>query len=189
MVDAEPFWFLFREFERKPLNVFVCYSHEDQTEMEAFTHELAKQLNSFEKQHGIKINKFTDLELKTGMLWDTVLQERIAQNDVLICLLSPTFFTSSYIQEKEYGKMKQLAQQNPNKLIAPIYAKSCYISEDNEIANLQFYKPKSEDFGLEKIKNFAFSNLLDKDKTLIPNYVSAFIEDIEAKMLEIWKRK
>ncbi|MBB3841051.1 GTPase SAR1 family protein [Runella defluvii] len=191
LADAEPFWFLFREFERKPLNVFVCYSHEDQTEMEAFTHELTKQLKSFEKQHGININPFTDLELKTGMLWDTVLQERIAQNDLLICLLSPTFFTSSYIQEKEYGKMKQLAQQNPNKLIAPIYVKSCYIAEDNEIANLQFYKPLASRFGLsQSIKEFSFSNLLHHNGgSYVQNYVKGFVEEIGESVLGIWERR
>jgi GTPase SAR1 family protein len=191
LVDAEPFWFLFREFERKPLNVFVCYSHEDQAEMLAFTAALTKEFKSFEKQHGININPFTDLELKTGMMWDTVLQERIAQNDLLICLLSPTFFTSSYIQEKEYGKMKQLAEQNPHKLIAPIYVKSCYISEDNEIANLQFYKPSATRFHLSQdSKEFSFSNLLHHSGgSYIQNYVTGFMEEIGGRFLGIWKRK
>ncbi|MCU0469877.1 MAG: TIR domain-containing protein [Arcicella sp.] len=187
LIDAKPFLFLIEEFEKKPINIFVCYSHEDDKEMLAFLEPLKKELKSFEKQHGIKINPFSDLELKAGMLWDEVLQSNIDKCDILICLLSPTFFSSTYIQEKEYGKMKKIAESKPNVLIAPIYVKSCYIAEDNQIANLQFYKPSATSFNLSKDnKQFSFSNLIHHDNgSYIDNYVTGFVERIAGWVLNM----
>lgn len=191
LINVKPFLFLIQEFDKKPINIFICYSHEDDKEMLAFLEPLKKELKSFEKQHGIRINPFSDLELKSGMLWDEVLQSNIDKNDILICLLSPTFFSSTYIQEKEYGKMKKIAESKPNVLIAPIYVKSCYIAEDNQIANLQFYKPSATSFNLSKDnKQFSFSNLMHHDNgSYINNYVTGFVESIQGKILGIWEGK
>jgi len=50
---------------------------------------------------------FTDLELSPGDIWHEKIQGRIRQCDVLICLLTDGFFVSSYIQNEEYGRIKE----------------------------------------------------------------------------------
>lgn len=190
MTGTEPFAFLAPDFERKPVRVFICYSHEDSSAMKEFTTELQKQFRSFFVQTGTEILPFSDLELKVGDHWDTVLQDNISKADVLICLLSSGFFTSSYIQNKEYGRVfRELSEGNRNTLIAPVYFKSCYISDINKIRSIQFYEPKASDFELPNIKDFSFVNLVAQDKSRIPNYVTGLVKQLTEKLDETRKKR
>jgi Leucine-rich repeat (LRR) protein/GTPase SAR1 family protein len=189
-ISLKPYEFLIEDVEQKPINIFICYAHDDFHEMVKFVEPLKKELASIANQHNIKFNPFTDQQLTPGMRWNDVLKAKIKENDILICLLSSSFFTSGYIQQNEYGQvMREIAKGERDSLIAPIYLKSCYVSEANPIANLQFYKPLSTDFGMESISNFSFNNLLGHDNRLIDNYVLKFVESIKINILEIWKTK
>lgn len=190
-LDSRKYDFLFEQFENKPVNIFVCYAHDDFEEMVKFVEPLKREMFSFATQHQIKINPFTDQQLTPGMRWDDILKAKIKENDILICLLSPSFFTSGYIQQNECGQvMREIASGERDSLITPIYLKSCYVSESNPIANLQFFKPLSTNFVKENITNFSFNNLLGQsDDRLIDNYVLKFVESIKSNILEIWEKK
>ncbi len=189
MTDTAPFAFLVQDFVRKPIRVFVCYSHENSDAMKVFTKELQKQLQTFSVQHKIDILPFSDLELTTGIEWDTVLQNEITKADVLICLLSSGFFSSAYIQNKEYGRVfKELKEGHRDTLIAPVYFEACYIADINEIRDIQFYMPPAKSFGLTDSKDFSFTNLLAQNKyDMVSNYVKGLIEELSSELKRIWE--
>jgi internalin A len=90
--------------------IFISYSRKDID----YKDELKKHL-SFLKIFDIADNWSCE-EITIGK-WDEQIQKELEESDLIIFMLSPSFFTSKYILEKEVQKGMDLMAANPNKKV------------------------------------------------------------------------
>ena len=87
----------------RPL-VFISYARED----EIWMRELAKQLKIYEDKRVLRL--FVDTRMEWGTpYWEKVLLDNAKQSSVIILLLSPDFFDSTFIKEKELPVIERCA--------------------------------------------------------------------------------
>ncbi len=149
----------------RKIKVFLSYSHAQVEYFKIFKSDLQTYLRIQDRQ----VEIFQDFEIPIGEKWDDYLQDKVAECDVMILLVSQEFMNSSYIQAKEFGG----ALKHKNMLIAPVYFAPCEYKTEKELSSLQFFKPNGSDYeqaakGLE----FSYINLVkfrDTDAMPIPN--------------------
>ena len=134
------------------INVFICYSRQD---IEYF-----EQLQ--EVVSALRINKniqtWTDQEIQPGEFWDTKIQAKLYQSNIVIMLLSTSFYASSYIQTREMQIAIENHKQDKCRII-PIKARTYpselapYLESMSRIAEND--KPMSEMTSIEKDRFFA----------------------------------
>lgn len=122
----------------KKLRVFLSYSHAQTAYFKIFKDDL----NTYLKIPGLEIEIFQDFEIPVGARWDEYLQDKVANCDVMILLVSQEFMNSQYISEKEFGA----AIRQQKMLISPVYFAPCNFSDEKELSALQFYKPNGDEF-------------------------------------------
>ncbi|NQY54507.1 MAG: toll/interleukin-1 receptor domain-containing protein [Campylobacteraceae bacterium] len=76
----------------KELKIFVSYAHEDSE----YKDELLKQCSLFNE-----VELWTDDSIRAGDIFDTKISEEIESCDMAILLISSTYWTKEYIQDKE----------------------------------------------------------------------------------------
>ena len=78
---------------------------------------------------------------------------------------------SKYIKEKEYNEfIKKYTEKGI--VIIPIIFAPCDFETWDDLAKLQFFKPKGSDFGQHEIIDFTYADLIkfnEKNGVLIPN--------------------
>nr|WP_269328959.1 toll/interleukin-1 receptor domain-containing protein [Kineosporia babensis] len=78
--------------------MFVSWSRKDKLLKNALIGSLEDHLGIIE---GLTFSLWQDVELAVGLDWDEQLQQRLAGCDYGLLLLSPSFFSSVYIRERE----------------------------------------------------------------------------------------
>ncbi|HEY8035064.1 MAG TPA: COR domain-containing protein [Methylobacter sp.] len=172
------------------LKVFISYSHAQRDYFPIFK----KDLNEYTRLSGLDIQIFDDNEIPIGSFWDELLQNRVANCDVMILLVSQEFMNSQYIQEKEFGAAIERLKNGHELLVAPVYFAPCKFNSEEELARLQFFKPHGEDFDeSKKAENFSYIDLVkfrQNDGQPIPNsnrqhYMMAFMKKLEPELRKL----
>lgn len=119
------------------LNVFVTYSHED-----------ADWLDQVERHiKPLRVNKkvglFSDRDLKTGDLWEKRIIDSLDSAEAAILLLSPSFFASDFIVQKELPKIVERARSG-RMFVFPICIRPCSRVSLEVISDYQFANPPSK---------------------------------------------
>ena len=86
---------------RKPLNVFLSYSHEDRKLCDQFV----KHLESL-RRDGL-INKWYDRSIEAGAKWEPEILTRLDSADLVICLISANFTSSEYCYDIEMQRAER----------------------------------------------------------------------------------
>ena len=74
---------------RTPL--FISYSHKDKIWYEQFE-EILRASN---------LNEWSDSKIEVSENWDTTIQDALSEARIALLLISPTFLSSEYIQNRE----------------------------------------------------------------------------------------
>jgi hypothetical protein len=176
-----------------PLNVFISYSHAERDYFPIFKNDFSQYV----KLPNLDINVFSDDELPLGSDWDKYLQNKVADCDVMLLLVSQTFMNSKYIQEKEFGAAIERLKKGNNLLIVPIYFAPCLFANNEELARLQFFKPHGDNFDKAKKGNdFSYIDLVtfrETDGQPIPNanrphYMMALMQKLAPQFKKIKSR-
>ena len=78
-----------------PKKLFFSYAHED----EPLRNELAKCLSLLEREN--KIEPWHDRNINAGEEWKAEIDKHLEEANIILLLVSPDFFASAYIHEKE----------------------------------------------------------------------------------------
>ncbi|WP_221392011.1 patatin-like phospholipase family protein [Dyadobacter sp. NIV53] len=76
-------------------SIFVSYSHEDYVWLSSFQ----KHLSTAQRYH--KLVVWTDQDIKPGDLWMQQIDNALDNARIVVFLVSPSFFNSNFIQDKE----------------------------------------------------------------------------------------
>lgn len=153
------------------LRVFISYAHNDK----AFSSILIDGLRRNTKNSKNFIWEiWDDSKIGVGTVWDKEIQDNVQKADVAILLVSSSFLASDYIHQYEYSAFLKRAKEETNVLIIPILLAPCSFSDWKELADFQFFMPKSEDFGMisKSHSYFSYSDLVkfsQIDGSIIPN--------------------
>jgi len=166
------------------INLFVSYSHDDDPYFDVFSKGLKKIVINTEH---FKWSIWDDTKIHIGTFWDDEIQNNIKDCNVAMLLVSTAFMASTYIMEKEF---KEFTQRYSEKgiLIIPVVFQPCDFNRWEDLAKLQFFKPKGSLYGKADIENFTFADLIkfkETDGTLIPNpNIDRYILDLVKKVEE-----
>ncbi|WP_083918254.1 COR domain-containing protein [Methylosarcina fibrata] len=151
------------------LRIFISYSHAQRDYFPIFKEDFRQ----YAKLPGLDIEIFDDYEIPSGADWDKFLQDKVANCNVMVLLVSQEFMNSKYIQEKEFGAAIRQLKAGRRLLIVPVYFAPCLFTTDEELAHLQFFKPHGDRFDeAKKGDGFAYIDLVkfnQKDGEPIPN--------------------
>lgn len=101
------------------MNIFIAFANEDRDVRD----KLLKQMNLVKGRQGWKI--WSAYEIKAGEQWDTEIQQRLTDAEVVVLLLSTDFFNSEYIIEKELPEVISKHQKGDCQII-PVIARVCH---------------------------------------------------------------
>lgn len=115
---------------KRPLKLFLSYSHKDTILMKRFDTHLAPL-----KRQEI-IETWTDEAIMPGDDWNEVIKSNLAEADLVILLISADFIASSYIWEEE---LKYAIEQRilGKKVIIPVYLRPFEYNEVPFLKELQ----------------------------------------------------
>jgi TIR domain len=100
--------------------IFLCYSHEDA----AWRELILKHLAVLEQpQEGLTV--WSDKEIVVGEQWRQKIEDALNQACVAILLVSPNFFSSEFIKNKEIPALLQRYNAKDGLKIIPIIASDC----------------------------------------------------------------
>lgn len=154
---------------RQPLKIFISYSHAQRDYVPIFINDFL----DFANFPDIDIQIFSNYEIPIGMVWDVFLQDKVADCNVMILLVSQQFLESHYIRKKEFGEALKRLKSGRELLLVPIYFAPCNFESEEELLRLQFFKPSGERFGeADKGNNFSYIDMVkfrQTDGQLIPN--------------------
>src|SRR4051812_38316149 len=88
-----------------PLKGFICYPRNDAEDVE----RLQVHLTPISLEFSIEVWK--DRKVDVGESWDPAIQNRIANADIFIVVITPDFFSSTYIQTGEWPNIVARARQ------------------------------------------------------------------------------
>lgn len=77
-----------------PINIFLCYAHEDSKLVE----ELEKQLQPLRNLGLIAI--WDDREISPGREWEQEIDRHLDDSHVILLLISPDFMSTDYCNKK-----------------------------------------------------------------------------------------
>jgi len=169
--------------------VFISYSHAQCDYIKIFTTDL----RSYLRTDGIEFEIFDDAQIPVGTKWDEFLQNEVAKCDLMILLVSQEFMNSTYIKKKEFGSAVERLKIQKNILIVPVYFTPCFFDSEDELKDLQFFKPNGSDYGHANIgTGFSYIDLITfraTDGMAIPNanrqrYMLDFVKKLKEKVVE-----
>lgn len=99
---------------QRPIEIFFSYAHEDKSLMD----DVRRQLVVFDRQ-GL-IRKWYDRLRLPGADWRGQIDQRLAQSDVILLFVSPSFFDSDYCYEAEMTEAMRRHHSNSAKVIPTI---------------------------------------------------------------------
>lgn len=107
----------------KPVKVFVSYAHKD----EAYKDELLEHLSGLRRQGFIE--QWTDRAILAGDKWDDSIRKSLAEAQVVLFLVSPSFLASDYIQDNEIriALERNRPQEHGGVKIVPVPIRNCDI--------------------------------------------------------------
>lgn len=100
-------------------NGFISYARADYKMFEAF----GTDLRSIERAY--KLAFWSDKRINAGYHWEPEILDHINAADVIVMLLSPSFFASDYIWDKELPAIKARRALPGNCLVLPVVLKPC----------------------------------------------------------------
>lgn len=115
---------------RRPLKVFFCYAHEDRAERDALDAHLELM-----RREGL-LATWHDGELAGGVEWSVAIQEALRGSDLVIMLLSPAFFASTYIAEVEMRLALEAHREGTTRIV-PVLLEELDAPPDLPILELQ----------------------------------------------------
>ena len=101
--------------------IFISYSKEDLQ----YCNELLSSLMALERVGIMEI--FYDLAIEPGKNWDTEVNQKIENADIVLCLLSGSFLNNDYIWNVEMEKAKEKIGKNN---IVPIFISPCILNNN-----------------------------------------------------------
>lgn len=99
-----------------PLNLFISYSHQD----ESFKKALDTHLTMLKRSD--KIATWNDRAILAGTEWDQEIKDQLKQAHIILLLISPGFMASQYIWETEL-KLAMERHERKEASIVPIFIK------------------------------------------------------------------
>lgn len=117
------------EGPKEPIQVFVSYSHRDQS----FVEELGSHLKLLQRQGVIRL--WHDCEITAGEEWRDAIESRLASADIVLLLVSSNFLSSEFCWSVELSRAMDRHERGDATVI-PIFVRSC-LWQDAPFAKLQ----------------------------------------------------
>lgn len=136
------------------VKLFISYAHKDEQSFNAFKPAIQEQLN---KSDYFIFDAWEDSGIPVGAEWHKYIQKKLKKCKIAILCVSNNFFASDYIKELEF---KNLLNSYSKILIVPLYFGPCKIDTWEDLASIQFFKPRGNDYGLPDVNDFSFSDLI-----------------------------
>ena len=130
--SEEMFWqFPFRALKNpNAVKVFIVYARKDKQQFE----DLSKHLRVLELTQ--KISIWSDRDIMAGELWDKAINDNLKQSDLILMLISPDFFNSDYVQQKEFDLAFQRFERGETEVL-PIIIRPVSWLEDERLSKIQ----------------------------------------------------
>ena len=113
-LDRLPAWAEETTPMKKTLKIFISYSHAQREYVSIFKGDFEQYIRIPE----VNVEVFADQEIPIGADWDNFLQDKVANCNVMILLVSQDFMNSKYIQEKEFSvAVERLKSNNRDQLL------------------------------------------------------------------------
>lgn len=142
--------------------VFVSYAHADDRD---YYEKFLANIKAHMYRHW---DIFTDADIPLGEDWEAYLEKQATQCDLAILLISPNFFNSDFIREKEFGEFLRRKQAGPFKFFS-LLLRACDFCQWPELARTQIFMPFGRDYGFENTRHaereIPFALLVDKGNT------------------------
>ncbi|MEM7795203.1 MAG: TIR domain-containing protein [Cyanobacteria bacterium P01_C01_bin.118] len=116
--------------EKRPLKVFISYSHKD----EAFKDDLVTMLAIMER-NGM-IDAWQDRRIEPGAEWNEAIQTAMNECDLAILLVSKNFLASRFINDKEVPKLLQ-RRKDEGMRVVPVIIRPCPWTSEPVLKGLQ----------------------------------------------------
>jgi TIR domain len=137
----------------KALNVFISYSHFDET----VKTELVKHLEPLVRQNLIEAWHFR--KLKAGNEWDRVISKEMENSQLILLLVSIDFINSKYCYETELEAALELHQKQKARVI-PVILRSCLWNRTS-FAKLQALPRDAKPISSWQDRDEALTNVAD----------------------------
>lgn len=115
---------------QQPYNIFIIYAREDSDYLKELLGQLRPLVNAK------RINVWSDLEINPGMEWEKEIIQRLDTADIILLLVSSSYFNSAYIHEVEIKYALGRHEKGAAKVI-PIIVRPVTFSDDPIISRLQ----------------------------------------------------
>lgn len=142
--------------------IFISHSTEDYQEVQDFITHLSPL-----KREGL-IDHWHCSQLVPGDTWDSTIQEKLWESDIICMLISPNWLANEYIFNKELSvaieRKEQFKRFSQGKdiIIFPIIIKPCLWSRVNSLASFQAAPQKAMEVSDYADKNKAWNDVLRK---------------------------
>lgn len=165
-------------------DVFISYAHDDRSYFEIFEKNLRSQSGW---------NIWTDRNIQIGANWFNQIQQSMTVCNIAVLLISANFFSSAFIKEHEYRKLKEIQDNNPAVIIIPVLLRDVDISRWEDLTAIQFFSAHYYEYGLASDSKtlLPFAMLCEFDKTglLIPNaFIDTYFKNLVQKVQNDWLR-
>ncbi|MFK8102453.1 MAG: toll/interleukin-1 receptor domain-containing protein [Saprospiraceae bacterium] len=138
---------------QNPLKLFYSYAREDA----ALRLELARHLNTLER--AAIIQTWHDSNIEIGTEWDLKIQEKLAEADIILMLLSSDFLYSDYINQKEIPlALRRYDDPDDSVLVVPILLRNCFW-DISPISGLQLLPRSGKPISRSEDRDTAFTEI------------------------------
>jgi len=155
------FYFLLKNEEITKLvkRIFVSYSSKDR----AYLDQLCSHLELYRKAE--QIDYWSDLMLSPREEWNQQIEDEMKRANILIMLLSPDYFATSYIVDKEIP-LAQALQEDPaqRKQVYWILLRPCSYEAFPDVAKYPIYPLKEKEVGSGIARQKAISEQPNQDR-------------------------
>lgn len=110
--------------------VFISYSHQDETHLEQLRIHLSALVNNE------IIDLWCDHKINGGDEWEQKIQSRLASADLVVFLISANYFHSTYCMKEM--KLALTRAKNEGTAILPVLLSECMVKLHPELAKYQF---------------------------------------------------
>lgn len=157
------------------VKIFISYAHKDEQAFAVFKPAIKEELD---KSTFFSFDAWEDSGIPVGAKWHDYIQKKLKKCRIAILCVSDNFFASEYIKESEF---KELINEYGRVLIVPVYFADCKINTWENLAAIQFFKPKGALYGMPETMDFSFSDLVTAASLSQPDkekYVSSYCSDL-----------
>lgn len=144
--------------------IFISYAHKDDAYFRVFREGIDNHSKSSKK---VKWEIWSDKEIQPGSLWHNEIQSEIKNCDAAILLVSANFLSSDYIENEEFLHFLKRNEEN-GFIFLPILLSDCDFTQWENLSSRQFFYPQGVDYGLSRLKNIAYSHLVEFNRELVP---------------------